>query len=158
MQILYKQFIDYVYSCRLVTHISFSYINSHKNQLQNDHLPVKLPSALVRHVQIVGSVSSSWKLSVCCTSARFSLQALLAQQHFLPCWVNDRQLWWYPGGGSLTWRAAPWLQSFQIESKGHNAPYCCIKEISTSLIKLGAENHSPLKTFLFEISSVSLAR
>lgn len=39
---------------------------------------------------------------------------------------------------AFTWRATPLLQSLQMESKWHNAPHCCIKEISPLLVKLGA--------------------
>lgn len=47
------------------------------------------------------------------------------------------------------------LQSLRMESKWHDAPYCCIKEICPSLVKPGAWKRSPLKTFSSEIGCAS---
>lgn len=55
-----------------------------------------------------------------------------------PAGWTDRQKLQHAGGRGLTWGATTLLQSLQMESKWHNAPYCYIKEISSSLVKLGA--------------------
>lgn len=55
---------------------------------------------------------------------------LLTQPCSVPCWATDRPKQWCAGEGGLIPKGSfRGLQSLQMESKWHNAPYCFIKEM-----------------------------